>query len=305
MSTPAADSAFGPDTRKLFEGCSGRVEIIRRIFDLENLCTPTETQALWELRDTLPPEAQPRIEKTHAMLHMCGKPPRAFKRTRLSPNVTLYTEPAQGESAKRLLICFCGNAGRMMMPTAVFLNHLPASRFDVVMLQDPSMNQYLLGVPDYAQSPEALGTRIASDFDFAQYRDVSLMGSSGGGAAALYFAVLLGATRGVSVSGGHPTRSLHQVPAASEEEGPDGFEFDELLRTRPDLPRRGLIAVYGEGFEFDRTGAETLREHIPQCVVAPVRDANEHTVLPALLKRRTLPAFLEQMLSYAGPTETR
>lgn len=296
MVTPAW-TLPGFDPRNAFADCPGRALRYRRLIDIENLWTATEMQGLWDARASLPEEMVPLVEKTVRMMHAGGRPPRSWNRSALSDNVTLYREDSAPAGSDRLLLCFCGHAGRMMLPAAVFLDHVPDTGFEVVLLRDPTLSQFLRGVPDYADDPAGLLARLSADLGLARYREVAVMGSSGGGAAALYSAILLGAARGISIGGRHPTTAGTAPRTPPGTRPPSGLEFDEMLASHGDRPHPPLVAVFGEHHAEDSAGAASLRQRLPGCRFLRIAGLDRHEVLPHLLRHGRLGEFMRGLLA--------
>lgn len=287
----------GLDPRNAFAGCSGRAQRYRRILDIENHWTPGEMRALWEHRAEFHEELRRQIEKIMLMLQAEGRGLRAFTRINLSDEVTLYRDAApEPDGGRRLFLCFCGNVGRMMLPASVFLNHLPDDPCEVVLLRDPSMMNFLRGVRGFAASPAELVARLSKEFPIDRYRDVSVIGTSAGGAAAVYFATLLGAARGLSIGGHHPTKAKPVIAGQGLADTPSGLEFDELLTSAAPGCQPVLGAAFGKEFEEDRKGAESLQARFQRCTLIAIEGLADHGALPYLLKNRQLANFMRRFL---------
>lgn len=306
MSTPQRHwAAVGFDPRETFVDCVGRAQHYRRLIEVENLWTPHELQALVEVQSAFNDEIRVMLEKTAQLLLADGRPMRPFDRHDLTPEVTLYRDPAAGQEEERhLLIAFCGNANRMMLPTSVFLNQLPEQCFDVLMLRDPSMLHYLKGIQGFAADPMSLLERIREVRPVARYREISVLGTSAGGGPALYFAIALGAARGISVGGTLPVSAPSIVANAGEPGAPTGRELDVLFAAANSVQRPTLSVVFGERYAPDIDGANALQSRFPRCRRIRIRGLDSHGVFPYLARKGTMRALMKTLLSPHANVQT-
>jgi len=107
-----------------------------------------------------------------------------FKRRRLAHGVELYADSGATDD-KKLLLCFCGNMQRLMMPLPLFLAHLDPNEFDVLLVKDTGRKGFREGVPNYASSAAELLNKLAALHPFDRYTNRYAFGTSGGGAIAL------------------------------------------------------------------------------------------------------------------------
>ena len=149
--TPATQRA--PHIVRLFmrahAGCRNSVAKRRQLeIELGHRLTPMETRTLcdWAVHAPQHHESLAFCERLLAMCDTAGKrAAEPFLRRRLSRAHTLYQGPDQSQH-KELLIAVTGAARRMMVPVPVFLQHLDARRFDVLLLQDRNRDSYQRGL---------------------------------------------------------------------------------------------------------------------------------------------------------------
>jgi hypothetical protein len=215
--------------------------------------------------------------------------PEAFVRRRVKSNVFSLSNGAP-TSQKSLVICFTGVARRLFMPIPVFLQHLSADRFDLLVLRDPSRHGYRNGVAGVADDFEGLVREVGTMFDRDAYRSVVTYGTSGGGLPAIVTALRLGLDKGVSVSGKGPLDPRWQSIC----DGGVGAMLRELVRTANGSPN--LLLVHGAGSEPDADAARSLAQFVPvSTLVVHGREGQKighNAVFPLLLESR-LGAFLE------------
>jgi len=133
-----------------FAQCRTPADFYRVQIMLENERTPLELLEQFECRDELAPPARKWISALEDMMRRGSEHIQPFMRTSLSENVQFY-HVGTGNGAKSLLIGFCGNFQRLMMPLPIFLQHVPADIFDVVILKDPGRDFFFGACP--AMSP--------------------------------------------------------------------------------------------------------------------------------------------------------
>lgn len=210
--------------------------------------------------------------------------PEPYLRFRIAPYMDFYS--TLGERAtKTLIVCFKGRADRLLLPVPTFLQHLPAARYDILMLTDPFKRAYVQGLPSIPEGFPGLMQAIASIVDRSRYRSVVSFGTSAGGLPALVLATRLGLDKGVSVCGGGGTP-----------ETPLSADLVHLL-----VGRRGesvipnLLAIYGLDSERDQRAAESLA-HIAGLRTLGVSSKTRrigHNPLAAALVDARLGTFLE------------
>ena len=244
--------------------------IYREVIGIQNRMAPAEVAALPLLGGQMPWGARWLIWKTRRLMR-CGHPtPREFAREDLSTSASLY----RGKNGVRnMLVVFCGNAGRPMLPVPAFLQFIPDNLCDVLLLRDPSGRAFLDGVPgsgsDLGESLSVLGdkTRISS------YRSVRTLGTSSGGAASLYAGLILNAEIALCVAGQHPSLSRR----AGSKGGAD--KLDNLVSDRLGRSRTQLLCLRAEAEPKDAEGARSLLERLPNGRELVVPGTSRHGIL--------------------------
>ncbi len=273
-----------------FVRCRTPADFYRVQITLENELTPPELLEQLKWRDELAPPARKWISALEEMMLRENERIQPFMRTSLSENV-LFCHTGTGDGAKSLLVGFCGNFQRLMMPLPVFLQHVPAEIFDIVILKDPGRDFFLRGVPGYVASLAQLPERLERDLPLARYASVRCIGTSAGGAAALVAGEVFGAERALSFGGGHPARAAESLEA----KGLRGTELDLVFASAKQSC--GLkLAFFGEANEFDRETAWSLCRAYPGTRIAPVRGVSTHNIFFELIERKELAAFISDSL---------
>lgn len=267
-----------------FAACRTPAMIRRTMILADNRLVPEEVVALHEGRAALPALALPWIETLHRALVAAG-PPARFARDVVAPDVTLLR--AAG-TPRALLVVFCGQVPRPMLPLALFLQHMPP-RCDVAMLWDPDRCMYLRGLRGFAEDPASLAARLATALGVARYPALRCLGSSSGGLAGLAMGVLMGASQAVALGGMHPASGN---AAAAPEAGLDLGALDDALRgVARDATR--LVCAFGADCAPDIARFARLRESLPEAIALPVAGVSEHNILLRLSRRGDLARFLD------------
>lgn len=245
----------------------------RVAIDIENRFTPAEVNALPLFTGGLPRETRRQLWKTRRMMRRGHPRIRTYQRSETARNATLYRG---APTADRLLVVFCGIAGRPMIPTPVFLQFIPETRHDVLMLRDPTGNAYTHGVPGLGNDLQETLNQLAGQIDFTRYRETRALGVSSGGAAALCTGILLGSTLALSFGGRHPSCSRRART------GNRADRFDTLVA--PLLAESGtwLANFRAENHPADEEGARSLRATLPACRDLVVTGTSNHILLAEL-----------------------
>lgn len=278
-----------------FADCKTLADLYRRLIQLENVCSPLEFAQIAN-SDYAPNQLKDKLKSTIRLMTAGSVGLRRFKRHAIAPNVDFYS--LGPGASKVLLVCFCGNANRLMLPLPVFLQFVPDDRFDVLALRDPRQALFLKGIEGVADHFSTVVDQVASFAARNGYNDVRCYGTSAGGAAAIFAALRLGASAGISIGGKHPSLLLTK---ANFPVGSSGEELDDAIASLPagrstNGPR--LIAAYGQDYEPDRLGAETLASRVPNLIIAPVPGCSIHNLCDWLLAQDRLTKFLNHNLLF-------
>jgi hypothetical protein len=134
---------------------------------------------------------------------LANEAPTPYIRRPIASGVTLFHDPDVPCASKCLVFAFCGVAQRLMIPTGLFLQLLPNTEVDVVVLNDPIRNHFAHGLQEYARGFFQLVMRLDRDLKPNRYKSVCCYGTSMGGFVALRCGLLLG-TKSISVGGKFP-----------------------------------------------------------------------------------------------------
>lgn len=251
--------------------------------------------ALWQGRQTLPDYLTGPLRKTIEMMAAGAADARAWIRVPLAANVSLYRAP-QSKAGTSLLICFCGNVNRLMVPIPVFLQFIPETMFDVLIVKDPSRLGYLRGVPGFADDLAGVVDQIRARVKLDSYADIRCIGTSGGGSAALYAGLLLAAGRAISVCGKHRSLSRHVAGDPDDGGAFTGDEFDAMVRDHIDGAATELLLVYGGKSQRDIEGARSLMRYLPKARPLVIKPLDDHNALLYLLQTKRLHDFFARFL---------
>jgi hypothetical protein len=292
--------------QEVFKGCSTPAQFYQAMIKADRFLVPAELIEVFQdceqvLADA-PHDVYKAMRKTHKLVSLLGDEIRPYTRRMLAQHVVFFETPTTLHTAsrgthKRLLICFAGNAGRLMLPTSVLLQQLPLDGVDVVLLGDPSGLGFLRGVNGYGEDLHLCLQRLMTELPASNYAGVHCLGTSGGGAASLYAGLLVNADAALSIGGHHPTVARKRKERA-ESLGISGLELDELVERHAPAGKRKtrLGAMYAEHHEADRLGAEALVEKLKACALLKVKGMEAHEVMYLLSQTGDLPRILTQHL---------
>ncbi len=245
-----------------------------------------------ERRVELPEVAAHWLGRMETLLVGDGRPAEAYVRRTLADDASWYAAPGSpAERAKRtVVIAFTGDAHRLMMPLALFLQNCPADRYEFLVLFDRARRLYLNGVAGLGDTLEATLERIASIAPRSHFRRAMTFGTSAGGLAAVWAAVALRFDRAVSVGGVTPAEVVNRV----QTQGMSADGFAEAIRANAGhLPE--VLLVAGEDAERDRMKARTMADFLPATQIF-VPGCSDHNVLHALWSRGELRPFLARLM---------
>jgi hypothetical protein len=290
---------------------------------LENRITPPELAALrdaqgswfrlrtllqsaWRLlyvalrrKDATSPGAQRDrwLRRLYRLYTQAAEPqPQPYRRRRLSRHLRLYSAGGARHD-KNLLICFVGSSQRPFLPVPVFLQHLDASRTDVLLVGYPRGKGHRQGLPELGSSFEQSIDRLRVVADIDAYRRCVAIGTSGGGTPAVLTALRLGLSAALSVGGGGPT-DRRWFAALGEDVGDLARRY---AAASPSLPR--VVLAYGVDAQKDVVAAQAFAECIAaeRLPIADGRRPTPHNVFHPLLRRQRLRGFLETNLMPLPP----
>lgn len=212
--------------------------------------------------------------------------PEPFVRKRLRPHLYLYSSGGPTRE-KTLAICFPGNSRRLMMALPTFLQHIDASRFDVLLVMRHGTAHYSNGVPGLAGSFAELMQVLRDVTKESAYKNVVSFGTSSGGVAAVLASIHLSLDKGISVSGSS-VRS-------------DGWKHvlkQARLRRRSEgwKGKPQLMVVFGADHDVDRLRAGEMYG-ILRAELYPLPGQKSHGAILGSLRRRKLKNLLESLLT--------
>jgi hypothetical protein len=204
------------------------------------------------------------------------------------PGIRLFADPTVRKEDKALLIGFCDNLARLLIPTGHFLQYIPAGRFDVLVLADERDSGFETGAGAVRGTMPGWVRCIVQEFEVRRYRGVYCLGTSMGGFPALRAGSMLGAKRSVSVAG-TLAWPMERLRAGTRSES-----FDQLCVCRPQSG--DLILAYSSGHARDAAHATRMQRRIGARLV-PI-EAEGHNTFHELLKMGKLDVFLGSILDF-------
>ncbi|MCC5797768.1 MAG: hypothetical protein JJU48_10655 [Methylophaga sp.] len=153
---------------------------------------------------------------------------RLLLREHISPDLQLWQSCEHPQTA---LICFTGKGGKLNIPVQLF-HSCVASKFDLIIyLRDPHKRLFTRGIPGIATTIESLGKYLHSQIP--EGCNISIIGTSGGGYAAMAIAEQLNA---------------HRIALFSP---PLTYEGKTVTDTEKKLPARNVRLYFARYHELD------------------------------------------------------
>ena len=266
---------------------------------IEDTLTPLELSRSLAMFDRLTGVAADVVAKSDILKVLREAAPQRYERRILSEDVAMYAAPGGLKAAKSLIVAFCGRSHRLMTPWSLFLQSIPASAFDVLILADRSNNHFFNGIEGYAQSLYALSTRVLRDAKARDYSRLLAFGTSTGGLPALRFGLLAGADRAISV-GGQMAWHIQRLRMYGGEHALQAF--DPLCACSK--PRKGqLVCVFAEHSAPDVLSARHMQA-VVGAVPVSLAGTDKHNVIYEIYKTGKLPQFYERLFGQRNPGRT-
>ena len=221
-----------------------------------------------------------------------SRSPRVFRNSKLSSGLRFFEDLSAPVPQKSLLILVSGHGGRVFVPVAVFLDCLPDRAMDVVFLSANGRNHYRQGVVGLGDNLLAVAASLRDRFPIGEYSRLEVLGTSGGGFAALRLANMMQADNGVAVGGNYPFDMLRLGGLAAAKIS----AFDPLCCCVAPKAKR-MICAFARGSEVDALNAHNAARCCPNIKLYPVEGQTKHGFLQNLYRNRQLERFLALMLS--------
>jgi hypothetical protein len=264
------------------------------LLDAEHSLTPLEFQLVARNLCTHFVDAQAALQNLHLSQLLKDEVPTRYVRKPVAPDVTLFHDPDVTRASKCIIFAFSGKAGRLLIPTGLFLQLVPSTDFDIVVLKDPRRDHFAHGLQEYAEDFFQLVTKLDKDLTPDSYKNVCCYGTSMGGFVALRCGLLLG-TKAISIGGKFPWH----VQRLLEPTGRAMPAF-ELLCACKTSDAAKFVCVYG-----NRPGDVADVDHL--AAIFPVtrlqiREATDHNVIYTMWNKGTLRQFYREQFAFDPPT---
>jgi hypothetical protein len=213
-----------------------------------------------------------------------------YRRINLAAGATLYRGPG---ARRRLLIAFTGRRDRLGLPGPVFLQHMDAKRWDVLLLRDVQRCHFRQGVVGVGTTAVQVHVWLAQQV--ARYRHAATLGFSSGGLPAVWAGMALGVNRVICLSGQRP-QDVQRLFG----KGPVLPAYDAACACLDAAVPRPIIFVHGAGHGADAQFATALAAQTGGLSFAAT-GCRVHGVPGFIWQRGRLQAFLEVALM--GPLD--
>jgi hypothetical protein len=262
----------------------------RAMRELEDDLTPRELAELLPAIDELTDLPKMASEASSILPELRLNAAQPYRRTDLSDGVAFFSDGSTAARWKSLIVALCGRGNRLMLPWSLFLQYLPASAFDVVILTDRSMDDFAAGIEGYAPDLWSVAQRVLADVDARSYQRLYCYGTSTGGLPALRFGLHATAYRSISVGG------LFSWPIYRLESGKSLQAFDPLCLCNARL-RGHLVCVHASDSERDTRAALHVQQILKVSRV-PVDGTAEHNLVYTIYQAGKLSNFNAQLFDF-------
>lgn len=237
---------------------------------------------------------QPILDKTEKLMFEAHEKIRPFLRHKISDNIFHYKSANKN---RNLLICFCGQANRLMMPIPVFLQFINNEIYDVLICMDPSGLCFHSGIPGFGFTLEETIKNLSYLIALGSYQQLTTFGTSGGGYASLYVGTYLNAKKAISIGGRHPFEYTSNMKIAFSKKGMSGREFDQLLLSKLNKAETNIQVIFANENNSDKKSAQIFSKQLLNVNLYPIEDTDDHNVLKYLREKQKLTVFLNDLLN--------
>jgi hypothetical protein len=278
---------------------------------LENIMTPAEVDGLSHLlkqrsvshdtkriattseagasRETLVLHSNQWIESLRFHMNLHGPLQGEWRRRKIAQKAYLFSDGSN--SAKRLIICFAGNANRLMMPISFILNQIDPAQNVLAVFRTQRDEGYRTGLLGVSESLEESFRRLPGLLEFERYSEVNSFGTSGGGLPAILAGLYLECDKVLAVGSNAPSDPRWRLYFEDRQ----GKELGALLKRRKSAKKCLIHIAVGENSRRDVAAAGELTELIQFVRVHRISDAS-HGCLHNLFLAGHLRAFLESTI---------
>jgi hypothetical protein len=283
------------DLVRQFARSTSERELLAATTEAQHRLTPGEFVKLAEQFQDFAPAARRWVQGLLPVVRQAAPYIRPFKRETLLPDITRYSSRTGVRSRKTLILVFSGLQGGPMVPVPVLLQLLPEDACDLVLLRDTSRTLFVNGLPPVATSLFDLVSLCSKLLSPSDYRRLICYGGSGGGFPALRAALLMGASRGVSVSG----RLSWNIRRLLDGSGRSAPSFDPLCDCFRDAATE-IVCAYGADNAVDVEDARRIAAILP-VRLRPVPGIAVHNFLWELARAGKAQDFINQAFDFSVP----
>ncbi len=199
-----------------------------------------------------------------------------WNREKINENIFLYKNGINEN--KKLIIAFCGNMMRLMMPTYIFLGYIERNSCDILLLRDPTRQHYVNGVTEIATSIDSLSDWIINFQENRGYVNKIFFGTSSGGLISLALG-LKNNNMAIAICPESPMIKLAYK--------------DYFIKMNEDAQNKATLKVFlGKGYDRDVKAAGELMDILPQVQITADEKCNVHYYLFDLFLRYKLKNFI-------------
>ena len=210
-----------------------------------------------------------------------------WERHSVSENVFLYKTSKR--VSKNLIVGFCGNQMRLMMPTYQFLGDLDTNVADMILIRDTRRLHYVKGVIGIADNIPSLCQWLKDYCAENGYSNVISFGTSSGGLMAITSALLNQWQKAIAI--------CPESPHNQEEIKKYLLKFSHTPQANS-ASRTSVEVCFGNPKERDRNSANDIKQLLPFVNLHPDPQCNTHILLFDILLRGQLKNFFRKMIVY-------
>ena len=210
-----------------------------------------------------------------------------WERHSVSENVFLYKTSKR--VSKNLIVGFCGNQMRLMMPTYQFLGDLDTNVADMILIRDTRRLHYVKGVIGIANDIPSLCQWLKDYCAENGYSNVISFGTSSGGLMAITSALLNQWQKAIAI--------CPESPHNQEEIKKYLLKFSHTPQAN-NASKTSVEVCFGNPKERDRNSANDIKQLLPFVNLHPDPQCNTHILLFDILLRGQLKDFFRKWIVY-------
>ena len=207
-------------------------------------------------------------------------------RTTQSADIIYYHTPTISAEQKTLIVGLTGMMQRLMIPTYIWLKHLDAQQYDLLLVRDRNKRSFIDGVEGCEGSLDAIVTYVKKFAVLNKYQKVIVVGTSGGALPAIYMGLVNEFEKIIAI--GPPSLAKHTKIATM---------LNTALNFQSSSFSNKVFVSFTSKVNADVDAAHQIELALPGVNLHPENRTNSHNVVHDLNQLGLFPWFLDKFIN--------